>query len=321
MDYYKILEVDSSASSDEIKKAYRRLAKKYHPDVNPNNPEAEDKFKQVTEAYEVLSDDSKRQNYDTFGDANHSNFNPFSGFGGFNPNDIFEQFLGGAHRRQRFVNSDISLQLDIDLKDFVLGAQKEVSFNKIVFCDACNGQGGEDVKVCSNCNGSGQQVKIIQQGPFTMQQLSPCVFCRGNGKQYTQPCNVCQQSGKKNESCTISIDIPANCPVGATLEIDQHGNKEQNTLLPGSLYIKLVPKSSNYKTDSNGNVEFYSNISINDWYNNNTVTVSRFGISDLEIDLSKITSSDQKFKFAGMGLTNSNQTMKGDFIVAFRIYK
>ena len=185
MDYYGILEVERSASQDEIKKAYRKLAKQYHPDVNPNNPEAEAKFKEVTEAYEVLSDETKKSNYDNYGSADHPghNFNPFGGFGGF---DIFEQFFGGSNRRQNFANSDLNIQVPIQLKDFVLGGKKPIRFSRIIPCINCNGEGGMNPKICSGCRGTGHQVRVAQQGPFAIQHQVQCSVCNSIGKEFSQ---------------------------------------------------------------------------------------------------------------------------------------
>lgn len=323
MDYYAVLEISKSATPEEIKKAYRALAKKYHPDVNPNDPEAESKFKQVQEAYEVLSDESKRMNYDRYGSADAPpDFNfGFGGVGGFDPGSLFEEFFGRS-RKQEYVNSDIQIQIQLELKEFVQGANKKISFMKTTFCDRCNGDGGTDVQICSACSGSGQTVHVVQQGMFTMQQVVPCPQCSGRGKKMTNICDQCSGSGTTKKQQTIDINTPANCPLGATLKVDSHGNQEKPNLLPGNLFIQVNPLLNDplIRVENNGNVIYSPSININEWYNNNDVILNRFGLEKIKYSLSNLKSSDQKIRYPGKGVMGAHGNL-GDFIVEFKINK
>ncbi len=315
MDYYSVLNINSNATQDEIKKAYRNLAKKYHPDVNPDDPEAEKMFKQVSEAYEVLSDERKRHEYD------NRNNNPFASmFGGVGGFDIFENFFVNPSRSNRIANTDITVEFAISLKDFVLGGVKNISYSKIVFCDHCNGEGG-DTKRCDACNGIGHQNKVFQQGPFTMQQAVPCPDCQASGVVFLKVCDYCKGDGRSHQRASLDLNIPSNCPINATLQINGHGNKEKPNYLPGTLYVKLVAEKSVYNVEQSGNVEFKIHVPVSDWVEGKQIKVDRFGLEDLSVDLSKIAHSEQKVKFSGLGLNNSNSTGKGDFVISFIINK
>lgn len=324
MDYYSVLEIDKTATQDDIKKAYRNLAKKYHPDVNPNNPDAEAKFKQVQEAYEVLSDEKKRANYDHHGSPEDfsQGFN-FGGFGGFDPSSIFNEFFGPRGNSWHHIsNTDIQIALDLELKEFVLGANKKISFEKNIFCASCQGEGGHGMATCGVCSGSGQQVRVTQQGPFTMQQVVSCTGCGGKGKTFSSICEGCSGRGIVTKVETIDIATPANCPIHAVLRVDSHGNCENKNLLPGSLLIQVNPANTNpaYSVERNGNVINSHEISIKDWYNNSDVIFDRFGLEKIKYSLSNLKSSDQKIKYQGKGLMAGNGVI-GDYIVQFRITK
>lgn len=323
MDYYAVLEVDKSATADEIKKAYRALAKKYHPDVNPDNPGAEEKFKQIQEAYEVLSDEEKRASYDRYGTTDvPPDFNfGFGGFGGFDPSSIFEDFFGRG-RKQEYMNSDIHLQIELELKEFILGANKKISFMKRVYCDKCNGEGGTNVQACAMCGGKGQTVQVVQQGMFTMQHVVPCAHCGGKGKKVTNICDQCTGSGVVSRQQNLDINTPANCPLNATLKVDSHGNQEKPNLLPGTLFIQVNPLLNDPLTrvENNGNVIYSPSITIEEWYNNNDVVLNRFGLEKIKYSLSNLKSSDQKIRYPGKGIMGVHGNL-GDFIVEFKINK
>jgi molecular chaperone DnaJ len=329
MDYYAILGVSKTASQDEIKKAYRHLAKQYHPDVNPGNAEAESKFKEISEAYDVLSDEQKRSNFDQFGDINGPTWN--GGFGGFDPFshfggvDFFENIFG--RRQTQITNTDISLSVTIPLKDFVLGGEAKITFNRVVFCGSCNGNGGTDLYTCPPCNGIGQQVKLIQNGPVIMQQATQCPNCQGRGSYMKNACQDCAGAGSKQSQETISLNIQQNCPLFATLQVANYGNQEKANLLPGSLFVKLNPQLGNggmiqeLNCTNDGDVILKQDISMEDWYNNNKVSINRFDIEALEYDLSNLKNSSQKARFIGKGVTSSHNNRIGDFVVEFRINK
>ena len=326
MDYYAILGVARTASQEEIKKAYRNLAKQYHPDVNPGDTQAEAKFKEASEAYEALSDEQKRANYDQFGNTTgptgfggggFGGFDPFSGFG---DGSIFEEFFGRP--KAHVGNTDINLSVDIALKDFVLGGKVKISFQRVIFCGTCNGQGGTDVSTCQQCNGKGSQVMSVQNGPFIVQQAIQCNSCQGKDKTVKNVCQDCVGVGNKNNLETIDIEIQKNCPLLATLQIANYGNQEKINHMPGSLFVKLNPiLTPDLNCRNDGDVISLKEISMEDWYNNSTVNINRFGIEDISYDLSNLRSSNQAVTFAGKGVNSANNNRIGNLVVEFRINK
>ncbi len=235
-DFYDVLGISKGASDAEIKKAYRKLAKQYHPDANPDNKEAEARFKEISEAYEVLGDEDKRRTYDQFG---HSAFEGagggsggFSGGFGMDMGDIFESFFGGgggfgdifgggrSRRRGPSRGADLQYNLTIDFEEAVFGCQKEISFTADDKCDLCNGTGakaGTFAETCSTCGGSGQQ-KVTQQTIFgVMQSVTECRTCHGEGKVIKTPCPNCNGKGKARKSKTVSVDIPKGINEGQSI--------------------------------------------------------------------------------------------------------
>lgn len=254
-DYYEVLGLSKGAGPEEIKKAYRQKAKQYHPDVNKDDPNAAEKFKEVAEAYEILSDSQKRAAYDQFG---HDAFDPngmgggfggadFGGMGGFG--DIFDIFFGGAggHRRrgpQR--GADREVRLDISFEDAVFGAEKEMELMRVESCDKCGGSGAEpgtSAKTCPQCQGSGQ-VRSIQNTPFGRFETSrPCGKCNGEGTIIEKPCHACRGRGKVKRKRTINVRIPAGIDTGSRLRIQGEGEEGTMGGPPGDLYIVIVVKS------------------------------------------------------------------------------
>lgn len=328
MDYYDILGLDRNASDDDIKKAFRKLAKQYHPDLNPGNPEAEAKFKEVNEAYSILSDPDQKSHYDRFGSvqSNNTNYDPGAGFnfnfgGGFDPSSFFDEFFGARRQTQPF-NTSINATLQITLKEFLLGCKKTVEITKSIFCNTCNGEGGSNPQICTYCMGKGVQLKRIQQGPFVMQQTIPCDFCQGAGKSFQNKCNQCDASGKVSKNEMIEINVPVNCPLNATLQISNHGNQENKNYAPGSFNVTLSPTVENISNVTReGSVHFIKEISIEDWYNNREVQINRFDVDYVTYDLSKLNQSDKRVVFSGKGLRSATNDSQGDFIVTFRITK
>tara|TARA_B100001250_G_scaffold186438_1_gene160249 strand:- start:1119 stop:2258 length:1140 start_codon:yes stop_codon:yes gene_type:complete len=258
-DYYELLGIKKGATEDEIKKSYRKLAVKYHPDKNPGNKSAEDKFKEISEAYEVLSDTEKRSKYDQFG---HAAFGPgsrssrgggfhdpfdifkdvFSGSGGGSGSSIFEDLFGGT-RRSGGSNrgSDLRYDMELTFEEAVKGCEKIININKLDSCNSCKGSGaadgGRNTK-CSTCDGQGQ---IIQsQGFFSVQQT--CPRCKGTGSTIDKPCNKCSGEGRTKKSSKITIRVPAGVDSGARLR--STGNGEAGILggTPGDLYCVLHVK-------------------------------------------------------------------------------
>lgn len=248
-DYYEVLGISRNASEDDIKKAYRRLAREHHPDMNPGNNEAEAKFKEASEAYEVLSDAQTRARYDQFGHAGTQNggFGGAGGFGGHGAGfeDIFDMFFGGGYggqgaRRGPQRGADLRLDLEITLEEAAFGAEKEIELPKLQTCSECDGSGaapGTFPSSCKVCQGSGQ-VKVTQKtvlGHF--QTIKPCQNCRGTGKVVETPCDGCYGQGRVRSNKKIAITIPVGVDTGARLRVAGEGETGTNGGPEGDLYV------------------------------------------------------------------------------------
>lgn len=255
-DYYDVLGVSRDASPEEIKKAYRQMAKKYHPDVNKEDENATEKFKEVAEAYEILGDDQKRATYDRFG---HDAFDPTKGgaggFGGFGEGmggfgDIFDLLFGGAGGGQRRKTgpqrgSDREVRLDINFEDAVFGMEKDFEIQRVEKCNQCNGSGaepGSKAKTCPQCQGAGQ-VRSSQSTPFgRFETVKTCPKCQGDGKIIEKPCAACKGTGKARKKRTINVRIPAGIDTGSRLRMQGEGEAGINGGPAGDLYITIVVK-------------------------------------------------------------------------------
>lgn len=251
-DYYEVLGVEKSADDAAIKKAYRTLAKKYHPDLNPGDKEAEAKFKEVNEAYDVLSDPDKRSKYDQYGHAafdpasgmGGSGFGGFGDFGGFDINDIFSSFFGGSttgtRRNGPMRGDDVSVRLTLSFEEAVFGCKKEISYQKIQKCADCGGSGaakGTSPKTCSACGGSGQ-VRVQQRTPFgIMQSTKTCDACRGTGKTIENKCPSCRGAGVTRVTKKLDVNIPAGIDDGQQIALRYQGSDGLNGGTAGDLDI------------------------------------------------------------------------------------
>lgn len=244
-DYYEVLGVARDASSDEIKKAYRALARKLHPDVNPGNAEAEEQFKEVGEAYEVLSDGDKRSRYDRFGhEAAGGGMPGAEGFGGFGDifGDIFDIFSGGGQARrggpQR--GSDLRFNMEVTLEEAYTGVEKEISFPRIETCDTCTGSGaapGTDVENCPVCRGAGQVAQVQNTILGQVRTVVPCARCAGRGKLIPNPCPTCNGQGRLRKTHEMPVTVPPGVDSGMQMPV--RGEGEAGTLggPSGDLYI------------------------------------------------------------------------------------
>lgn len=254
-DYYEVLGVQKGASEEEIKKAYRKLAKKYHPDMNPDDKVAEGKFKEVSEAYEVLSSSDKKARYDQFGHAGTDpNFGAGGygggGFGGFDVNgfgDIFETFFGGGATRPRSngpqKGRDIERNLELTFEEAANGVEKVISVSRMESCEACNGSGakeGTQSKTCGTCGGSGQ-VRTKQNTLFgSFASVTTCPTCGGEGKVIESPCTACSGKGQTRQTRKINVKIPKGIDNGQTISLREEGDKGRRGGPAGDLYITIT---------------------------------------------------------------------------------
>ena len=259
-DYYAILGVERGASADEIKKAYRKLAIKYHPDKNPGNKEAEEKFKEISQVYEVLSDPDKRARYDQFGDAAFASGGGGAGGAGFqDPYDLFSQMFGGGGfggfenifggGRRRDPNapqrgSDLQYEIQITFEEAVYGADKKITVPRLSRCESCNGSGcesGSGRKTCTRCGGSGQVT--ASQGFFSIRQA--CPSCGGSGQVIEKPCKKCHGAGRVQVRKTLQIHIPPGVDTGSRLRVAGEGEDGVNGGPTGDLYVFIQVRESN----------------------------------------------------------------------------
>ena len=256
-DYYEVLGLNKGADEASIKKAYRTLAKKYHPDMNPGNAEAEQKFKEVNEAYSVLSDSEKKAQYDQYG---HAAFEQggggYGGYGGFSDfgdiGDIFSSFFGGgfggfggsssSRRNAPQRGEDIGVHITLTFEEAAFGVKKDISFKRIQKCDDCHGTGAEkgtNAETCSHCNGTGQRRVMQRMGGMQFQTTVTCESCRGTGKIIKNPCSNCSGTGYIRINKTLSVDIPAGIDNGERIALRGQGSDGRNGGPAGDLIITV----------------------------------------------------------------------------------
>ena len=283
-DYYEVLGVDKSASADDIKRAYRKLAVKYHPDKNPDNKEAEEKFKEAAEAYSVLSDADKKARYDQFGHAGVEGAGPdFSGGFG-NLNDILNDLFGGAfgggfggfggfgsgfggarggQRQQKvYRGRDIRVRVKLTLEEIAKGVEKEISIEKSVPCTECGGKGAKnssDIKTCSACNGTGQVQRVTNSIFGQTVTYSTCQQCGGEGKVVTNPCRSCGGTGLVRKRETIKVKIPAGVEAGMQLTIQGEGHAAKNNGINGDLLV-VIEEQEHQDLKREGNNLYYTKV-------------------------------------------------------------
>ena len=261
-DYYEVLGVSKTATQDELKKAYRKLARKYHPDLNKDNPEAAEKFKECNEAYSVLSDEQKRAQYDQFGPEAFENggmgggpgaggFGGFGGFGGSGMEALFDMFFGGQGRGGRSNNAgpqrgaDLRYDMEITFEEAAFGVEKEISLKRAERCEHCHGEGaepGSKVETCPECHGSGY-VRFTQNTMFgQMVNERPCSRCHGEGKIISNPCKECGGSGTVKKTKKLKVKIPAGVDNGSRLRVGGEGKAGLKGGPSGDLYVYLYVK-------------------------------------------------------------------------------
>ena len=335
-DYYEVLGVAKSASEDEIKKAYRALAKKYHPDANKDDKSAEAKFKEINEAYSVLSDKEKRAQYDQYGhagvDPNFGAGGGFSGFGGgmdFDLNDIFGSFFGGGFssgRSGRASNAptrgdDIGARVFISFEEAAFGCKKEISFERTEKCASCGGSGakkGSKPETCPTCGGSGQ-VRVNQRTPFgVMQSVRTCDACGGKGKLIKDPCPDCRGNGYVRRKKTLEVSIPAGIDDGQRISLTGQGSAGANNGPSGDLILLVSVRPHPIFERQGNNLYCEMPITFAEATLGAKVTVPTLEGS-AEFTIPEGTQNGSIFSLKGKGVTSVNGKTRGDLRVKVNI--
>lgn len=329
-DYYEVLGVSRDASQEEIKKAYRKLARKYHPDVNPGDKSAEEKFKEVKEAYDVLSNPDKRARYDQFGHAGTDD-NGFGGadfgdFGGFG--DIFDMFFGGggfgggrARQNAPRKGSDLRVDLEITFEEAAFGTKKEVTVPRLEECPECNGSGtapGTHPETCDVCKGTGQ-VRINQKTPFGhFQTIKTCTECHGTGKINRHPCDKCYGQGRVRRRRKIKVEIPAGVDDGARLRIAGEGEAGTNGGPAGDLYVFITIKP--HEIFSRDGYDVYCEIPV-DFVQAALGSEIKVPTLDgkVKFTIPEGTQSGTSFRLKGKGIPRLNGGGRGDQYVKVKV--
>ncbi|MCU0377600.1 MAG: molecular chaperone DnaJ [Bacteroidales bacterium] len=336
-DYYEILGLNKSASKDEIKKAYRKQAIKYHPDKNPGNKEAEEKFKEAAEAYEVLSNDEKRARYDQFGHAGLGN-NMGGGFGGgMTVEDIFSSFgdifgdaFGGAFGsrrgggRSRHVNKGTNLRVKVKLtlEEFANGAEKKIKVTKYVTCNTCHGSGAasdNDVTTCSACKGTGHTTRVMNTILGQMQTTAACNVCGGEGKVISKKCHKCYGEGITQAEEVIPLSIPAGLSPGMQLSVSGKGNAARRGGMNGDLIV-LIEEEPHQELIREGNDLIYNLfISIPDAILGTNVEVPTID-GRVRIKIDPGTQGGKILRLRAKGLPDVNGYGRGDLLVNVNVW-
>ncbi|MCF8720952.1 molecular chaperone DnaJ [Nitrospina gracilis] len=312
-DYYEILEVSREASEAELKKAYRQMALKYHPDKNPGDKEAEDKFKEASEAYEVLRDAEKRRVYDQFG---HEGLKG-QGFSGFEDifstfGDIFGDFFGGGRQR---TGNDLRADAQITFEEAAFGVQKEIDVRKHVICQSCKGsrcKPGTTPERCATCHGTGQVVR--SQGFFSLS--TPCPQCRGAGEIVRDPCTGCHGEGVVVDKKTISVNIPGGVDNGSRLRLRGEGEAGPG-LPPGDLYVFVHVKPHEFFHRDGQNILCRLNLSVSQAALGADIEVPTLDGETKIINVPSGTQSGETYRIPGGGIPNVRGHGRGDQIIQF----
>jgi len=339
-DYYEVLGIDRGADESTIKSAYRKLALKYHPDRNPGSKEAEEKFKEATEAYEVLKDPQKRHAYDQFGHAGvgqGAGFG-FGGFGGFDLGDalrafmrdfgggsIFDEFFGmstGSSRRRRNRGEDLRVRIELTLEEIATGVEKSIKVRRLVSCDSCGGSGvaaGSSRRTCPQCKGSGQVRTVTRTFLGTVQQVATCNMCRGTGEVIADPCRVCGGEGRVKGSTTVQLKIPPGVSSGNYMTIENMGNAAPHHGEPGDLIAVFDEADHDYFTRHDNNVLCELPVSFTTAALGGMLSVPTLNGHET-IQISPGTQPGKVLKLRGKGIPHLHHAGRGDQLVRIVVW-
>ena len=333
-DYYEVLGVDKGADDAAIKSAYRKLAKQYHPDLHPGDKEAEAKFKEVNEAYSILSDAEKRAAYDRYG---HAAFDPsmggggagagggFGGFGGFDMGDIFSSFFGGgggaSRRNARIDGEDVALRVYLSFDEAFAGVKRDVKFDRIEKCADCGGTGaekGSKIETCSVCKGRGTVLTQRQTLLGMMQSEQTCQACRGTGKSIKNPCKNCRGSGYVKLTKTLEVTIPAGIDDGQRIVLRGQGNSGRNGGMAGDLLIEVRVRPHELFERRGSNLYCEIPISFTDAALGAEIEVPTM-TGKTKFTIPEGTQSGAEFTVKGQGMPSVSSKRKGDLIFSVAV--
>ena len=341
-DYYDVLGVTKGATEAEIKSAFRKKAKEFHPDLNKDDPKASEKFQEAQEAYSVLSDENKRKMYDQYGHAGVGNGGPgggnYGGFGGFDASgfdfgDIFDSIFGGGGGFGGFSGfgggrdqgpratrgNDILMRMDLTFDEAVYGCEKKFNLDVVEECDECHGNGGFDKEECHTCHGKGTVTTQQQTILGAFMSTTTCPDCGGRGKTYKRKCSECSGKGRVKKNKKITINIPQGINTGDRQRISGKGNPGTNGGENGDLYIEFIVDEHNYFVRENDDI--YLEVPL-------TLTEAILGFKkeiptlydNVKVNVSAGTNSGDKQRIKGKGVDNTYRRRKGDMYIIFKVY-
>jgi len=343
-DYYEVLGVSKTASEDEIKKAYRKLARQYHPDLHPDDKECAEKFKEVNEAYEVLSDSTKKARYDQFGHAGVDPSYQGGGYGGGNPfsggfgdmGDIFESIFGNSGFSSGFgggfngstrntanaprKGQDINVNVTIEFMEACKGIKKEVKIQRVETCPECTGSGSSNgvTETCTECNGNGT-VRVTQRTAFgNISTMKTCAKCGGKGKIITNPCPKCSGSGRVRNASTITVDIPAGIDDGQTLRVTGKGSAGVNGGRSGDLLVTVNVRNNPIFVREGYDIYCEMPITFAQAVFGSELTVPTID-GNVKYSIAEGTQTGTKFRLKGKGVQKLNRSDRGDQYVIVNV--
>lgn len=315
-DYYEVLGVSKNASDKDIKKAYRKLALKYHPDKNPNDKEAEEKFKEAAEAYDVLSNKEKRKSYDQYG---HKGMGA-SGFDhqGMSMDEIFRHFesmFGGGRQHRTIRGADVTIKIDLSLEDMFKGVEREVKYARQGKCPTCSGSGGEEKEKCSKCQGKGYMHQKVNTPMGVMQSTTACDKCHGEGHIIKEPCKTCKGSGIQKENISLTIQLPRGLEDRDAFIAKDNGGHYAKGGVHGRLVIAVFQKEHDYYTRVGNDLRYEAKVPYHLLALGGEVEVPTIEGGKIKLQVKPHTQSHTVVSAAGKGMTILNRPERGNMLV------